>query len=518
MLNRHIGIELDVFFEQNINLIHHSIKKYKPALLKNGIDYEDAYQVGSMAMVRAYKNFDPTRFKNVLHFSTFAVPTIRGSVLRLMREHSPGVHYPRSIREFGLLLLKEDLLDYAPDVILEKLIPFQAKLEMYAITPSLDSIDHALMYLRHRQPMSLSTPILGDGSDSKDLFVSDIVPSYDDFTTVFVEDFLSRLSDRERMIMELRMKDVSQLEIGNQFGISQVQISRIIKRIGERLIQFNTARAGLDKKVVPLAPTQPKIKEITPVTKVESMTPEEETMHLLTTTRLTYLEISNKTGVHIKKVERLGLKHRPAELRKKNNKPGRYAETTGDRKKAAELIYQGLGYEEVSKLTNVPIGSLSKVREYADKQRELGLPVTGEALPIEIVKEMNAQKRLERQKKKEQKERNKKAPKPQKKSSKQIAFQATTVDEPTNPLPVRDKKPTPTPKEEPVVSIALAPVVPTEKVEPVRTTPTSVDYEFEAGHVPAEHFLIQLEALKQIVSTNSNVKVSYTIGINIKGE
>lgn len=491
MFNAQIGVDRDTFFDNNANLIHHILRPLRSRLERSGIDYEDAYQVGSMGFMHAYEHYDPSRFDGgVTKFSTFAVPTIRGQVLRMIREHNPGAKYVRSVKELSSLIIREGVRDASMEEILHQLSLSEEKLKVKRLKITEEKVNQALLYLTNKHPYSTSMPISNVGEN--ELYLEDILGEEEDLSTLFVEEFLSTLSIRDRQITELRMNGISQMEIGATVGLSQVQVSRLIQnKISKQLEDFQTGKTRTKK-------------EIRPVNKTKQVTPEEKAIHLLANTSFTYADIAAETGVDYNAIQRMGKEHRPEDPTKLV-KSGRYVGVKGDRKQAAELILAGgLNYDEITKITNVPLGSLTKVREYAEREKALGLPITGQALPRPVLKRL----------KEEEKTNNKKA---EKKSPEPINFEAAPIKK---EAPV--KKATPVQETVPVVSaeeaelpvkIAIAP-----PSAPVRITPTSVDYEFEAGHVPAEHLKIQLDAIKQILSTSGNIKVSYTIGINIQGE
>jgi hypothetical protein len=192
-----------------------------------------------------------------------------------------------------------------------------------------------------------------------------------------------------------------------------------------------------------------------------------EAVHLLKVTKLTYQRISEETGIDVKRVGVLGLKHRPKEVRIANTKGGRGLSGIGDRAKAAEMMMAGIySHQSVSTETGVPMGSLNKVLEYAEIEKSLGLPITGR--PI--------------------------------KKDKQMIF--------TIPETLEQANLTVSSVEEPPVSIASLPPI----------IPYQLDYEFEQSNVDSAAFIAELERMKQIVLAAGPGNVSYTIGLNIKGE
>jgi hypothetical protein len=197
-----------------------------------------------------------------------------------------------------------------------------------------------------------------------------------------------------------------------------------------------------------------------------------EAVHLLKVTKLTYQRISEETGIDVKRVGVLGLKHRPKEVRIANTKGGRGLSGIGDRAKAAEMMMAGIySHQSVSTETGVPMGSLNKVVEYAEIEKSLGLPITGR--PI--------------------------------KKDKQMIFTIPETSEQTNLIV--------SPPESTITKLSSLPEVAQHYSSPYR-----LDYEFEESEVDSAAFIAELERMKQIVLAAGPGKVSYTIGLNIKGE
>ena len=191
---------------------------------------EDVMQVASLGLLKAIDRFDPDRG---LAFSSFAVPTMLGEVKRHFRDKSWTVRPPRDLQELTLRVEQattqlSSQLGRAPSV---------PELSEH-LSVSDEDILEALEAGRARSATSLSAP-RGDDEDSAtlgDLLGGDEdgFARAEDRATLAV--LFAELTPRERTVLTLRFKqDMTQAEIGAIVGVSQMQVSRIIRGSIERL-------------------------------------------------------------------------------------------------------------------------------------------------------------------------------------------------------------------------------------------------------------------------------------------
>ena len=186
-------------------------------------DLDDLNQVASLALLKAIDRFDPDRG---LAFSSFAVPTILGELKRYFRDKGWMVRVPRDVQELNLRLNK----------ITESLTselgrsPTPAELADRTGTTVEQVLEARAANSAHR-PESLDKPVTEDGEPLLDLAGGSIDLGYERAETAAVVDgLLSRLGEREREILRLRFaEDLTQAEIGEQMGISQMHVSRLIR-------------------------------------------------------------------------------------------------------------------------------------------------------------------------------------------------------------------------------------------------------------------------------------------------
>jgi RNA polymerase sigma-B factor len=192
---------------------------------------DDLVQVASLALVKAVDRFEPDRD---VAFSTFAVPTILGELKRHFRDTAWAVHMPRSLSEGALRVEKveRDLANRTGHK------PSVAEIAD-AMGEDLEWVVNVLDASRAHDALSLDAKVDMPDGDGETLAgtLGDVDERFD-----YVEDrdavaaSLPELSARERKVLELRFgNEMTQSEIAEQIGVSQMQVSRILRRTLERL-------------------------------------------------------------------------------------------------------------------------------------------------------------------------------------------------------------------------------------------------------------------------------------------
>jgi RNA polymerase sigma-B factor len=198
-----------------------------------GVPSEDLQQAAYEGLVKAVHKFDPSVRPDLL---TYAVPTIRGEVQRWFRDQSWMVRPPRRIQELQWRIsrsidhLSQDLGRPPSDAEVSKDVGCSA-----------DELDEAVQGFGCFQPPSLDLPVGESGTPMGELLGTDdereknLVEAREALAPV-----VQKLSDRDRRILYLRfIEDQSQSEIGEELGVTQMQVSRLLERI------FRTMRAEL---------------------------------------------------------------------------------------------------------------------------------------------------------------------------------------------------------------------------------------------------------------------------------
>jgi RNA polymerase sporulation-specific sigma factor len=206
----------------NLALVHSVAKRFRD----RGADYEDLFQIGCVGFVKAIKNFDMNY--NVC-FSTYAVPMIAGEIKRFLRDDGI-IKVSRSLREksFEIFSTKERLKDELKrEPTIEELAQ---RLEMCA-----EDIVFAIEAVR--SPVSIYEPAFDDES-SKTLLIDTMSEdtSSDMIDKLLLKELIGHLDPKERQLIMLRYySDKTQMEIAEILGVSQVQVSRLITKIINKL-------------------------------------------------------------------------------------------------------------------------------------------------------------------------------------------------------------------------------------------------------------------------------------------
>ncbi|WP_051967309.1 RNA polymerase sigma factor SigF [Kitasatospora mediocidica] len=219
-----------VLIELNISLVKYAARRF----MSSSEPMDDIVQVGTIGLIKAIDRFEPERG---LEFTTFALPTIIGEIKRHFRDTTWAVHVPRRLQELRLTLAKatdelEQRLDRAPTVA-----------ELALLTGvSDDEVTEGLTAGNGYTAGSLDMQLENDSPDST--LARRL--GFDDTRIARVEDLhalkplIASLPERDRTIISLRfVEELTQAEIGERLGVSQMQVSRLLARA------LATLRAGL---------------------------------------------------------------------------------------------------------------------------------------------------------------------------------------------------------------------------------------------------------------------------------
>ncbi|MBE3596489.1 MAG: RNA polymerase sporulation sigma factor SigF [Hydrogenibacillus sp.] len=204
--------------EANLRLVWSIVQRF----LNRGIDADDLFQIGSIGLIKAIDKFD---LSYDVKFSTYAVPMIIGEIQRFLRDDGT-MKVSRALKENGhrVRRMRDELaktLGREPTVaeVAEALglTPDDVILAQEATRP-LASI-HETVYENDGDPITLIDQIADDANEKW-------------IEHVGLRDVIARLPERERLIVYLRFyKDQTQAEVAERLGISQVQVSRLEKKI-----------------------------------------------------------------------------------------------------------------------------------------------------------------------------------------------------------------------------------------------------------------------------------------------
>ena len=201
----------------NLKLVLSILKKFQ-----NRTDnMDDLFQVGCIGLIKAIDNFD---LSHEVKFSTYAVPMILGEVKRYLRDNN-SVRISRSIKDtaYKALTIKEMLLNEKNSEPTNAEIAKQMNIPEYEVTEALNSL---------KETISMFEPIYNDGGDV--IYLSDQLSNkedtYDLETKIALRKALNKLKPKEKYILiERYLIGKTQMELAEEIGISQAQISRLEK-------------------------------------------------------------------------------------------------------------------------------------------------------------------------------------------------------------------------------------------------------------------------------------------------
>lgn len=206
----------------HLNLVRFIANKFK----NRGEPIDDLVQVGYLGLLKAIDRFDPGRG---LEFTTFATPTIMGEIKRHFRDKGWSVRVPRRLQELSAKV------NQATDTLTSQLqrSPTVAEIADY-LDATVDEVLEAMESSSAYSSVSLEAPSGTDDDDTPSVIDRYATEDSDlAFTDdrIIIEEALASFSPREREVIEMRfLKGMTQIEIAEKLGISQVQVSRLLRR------------------------------------------------------------------------------------------------------------------------------------------------------------------------------------------------------------------------------------------------------------------------------------------------
>lgn len=211
----------------NLRLVLSVIQRFS----NRGEYVDDLFQVGCIGLIKAIDNFD---LGQNVRFSTYAVPMVIGEIRRYLRDNN-SVRVSRSLRDIAYKALQ----------VREKLVNFhEAEPTVIQIARELDIPQEEVVFALDaiQDPVSLFEPIYNDGGDP--ILVMDQIS--DDKNTddlwleeISIKEAMKKLNDREKHIVSLRFfSGKTQMEVADEIGISQAQVSRLEKAALKQLKKY----------------------------------------------------------------------------------------------------------------------------------------------------------------------------------------------------------------------------------------------------------------------------------------
>ena len=217
--------------EDHLYMVNILIKKY----LNKGVDYDDLYQVGAMALISAVERFDPSKGYD---FSSFATPTIIGEIKKHFRDKEWSLKVPRRLKELTgkMQKVREEM---AAELHREPTVDEMAERLDVSTSDIIQSMESSMAY----NAFSLNQTFDESGEEGD-------ASMFEKFTAVdeagfdrleyaeIIQKVLSEMSETNKYIFRSRfIEDKSQAEIAEELGVSQMTVSRAEKTIRQRFQQ-----------------------------------------------------------------------------------------------------------------------------------------------------------------------------------------------------------------------------------------------------------------------------------------
>ena len=206
------------FIQGNLRLVLSVIQRFAG----RGENADDLFQIGCVGLIKAIDNFD---ISQDVQFSTYGVPMIIGEVKRYLRDNN-SIRVSRSVRD----------LAYKAIQFKEKYIKENGKepnIEEIAKELGVEREEIAFSFDAIQDPVSLQEPIYNDGTEK--IYIIDQIKDNKNTDELWAENMtiagaLEKLNDKERMIVTKRFYNgKTQMEVAEEIGISQAQVSRLEK-------------------------------------------------------------------------------------------------------------------------------------------------------------------------------------------------------------------------------------------------------------------------------------------------
>ena len=210
----------EALIEKNLGMVHHIVRRF----LGRGYDAEDLFQIGAIGLMKAIDKFD---LAYDVKFSTYAVPMISGEIKRFLRDDGI-VKVSRTLKENGWKIRQA-----AEQIYHER--GRDATLEEIAEATGIAREDIVMAMEANVEVESIYKSVYQ--SDGNEIYLVDKLPEKKDdneklLNHMLLEQLIGELGEEERMLIRLRyFQDKTQVEVAKNLGISQVQVSRMEKKI-----------------------------------------------------------------------------------------------------------------------------------------------------------------------------------------------------------------------------------------------------------------------------------------------
>ena len=214
---------MEILIKNNSGLIWNIVKRF----VGRGYELEDLYQIGSIGLIKAIKRFDVSLD---VQLSTYAVPYIMGEIKRFIRDDGI-IKVSRQTKELAIKIkhIQKEYLDkVGEEVSITKISEILniSKEEVAAAIESNNTVDSIYSVEGSSEDERMLMEKIADNKDEYNALVNKIT----------INELINNLDEREKKVVLLRYyKEQTQAQVGKTLGITQVQVSRIEKRLLEKM-------------------------------------------------------------------------------------------------------------------------------------------------------------------------------------------------------------------------------------------------------------------------------------------
>ncbi|AWN31835.1 SigB/SigF/SigG family RNA polymerase sigma factor [Streptomyces sp. NEAU-S7GS2] len=215
----------NTLIEMNLSLVRYVARRFR----SRGQEMEDVVQVGTIGLIKAIDRFDVSRENE---FTTFSIPYITGEIKRFFRDTTWSVHVPRRLQELRVDLARAREELEGRGIPEPSVADYAALLELEE-----DEVIEGLVACNGYDATSIDRPIEAGGGQQRTGLIADLIGNEDPALALAenlqaLKPHLAQLDERERTLLELRFgAEMTQSEIGEELGLSQMHVSRLLTRI-----------------------------------------------------------------------------------------------------------------------------------------------------------------------------------------------------------------------------------------------------------------------------------------------
>lgn len=218
-MNNKIGIEPDEFLKDYYNIVYKLASKFKRKKY-----YEDVIQEGMVGLVEAYHAFEPSLGYK---FSSFAYKCVYGKISHYYRDKVGIIKKPRYFSEIKVLIIDEGYTINDSETIANK------------IGCSINHVENVILFIQNCNIVYADKIIKGGEGDEEETMFEKFIGNYGDYTNMYVDEFISKLSGNTLKFVILSMQGYKRVEIAKMMNFSQPMASKYARKAKEKWKEYN---------------------------------------------------------------------------------------------------------------------------------------------------------------------------------------------------------------------------------------------------------------------------------------